>query len=81
MELDTPAPAPAPVSVPAPAPPASPSPAVQAMRKNFKMAAISQFVNLFKHHIALDFSIEVRVHPPSQSGRETFSETHAFAGP
>ncbi|SCZ91058.1 BZ3500_MvSof-1268-A1-R1_Chr1-3g02521 [Microbotryum saponariae] len=41
------------------APPAPPAPAaVLALRKDVRMAAISQFINLFKKHVNLQFEIE-----------------------
>ncbi|SCV68908.1 BQ2448_1029 [Microbotryum intermedium] len=41
------------------APPAPPAPAaVVALRKDVRMAAISQFINLFKKHVNLQFEIE-----------------------
>lgn len=48
-------------------PPPPPSETVLQLRKNYKLAAISQFVQLFKQHVGLDFAIEVSTRSPALS--------------
>ena len=61
------------------APVLPPSAAVLAMRKNYKMLGISQFVGLFSLHVtSIDFIIEVSHSPPFSAPVASFLSRRTF---
>ncbi|KAM0753568.1 hypothetical protein T439DRAFT_158297 [Meredithblackwellia eburnea MCA 4105] len=44
--------------LPEPTPPPPPSETLRRLRRDYRLAAVSQFTNLIKHHCALSFNIE-----------------------